>query len=77
MVAVLSMMVFGGAFAASVAIIASSIAPQWRRILSLAAGNPEPSFAPFEMLVTAEQRITVRRWAATPAPAPIRLRAVA
>lgn len=72
MVAVIGMMVFGGAFATSLAVIASSVAPQWQRIMSLASGNLEPSFAPLATLATAEQRIAVRRWAAAPVPAPLR-----
>ena len=72
MVAVLSLMIFGGAFVAAVAVIASSIAPQWQRIISLAAGNIEQGFSPLAQLATAEQRIAVRRWASAPVPAPLR-----
>ena len=72
MVAVLSLMIFGGAFVAAVTVIASSIAPQWQRIISLAAGNIEQGFSPLAQLATAEQRIAVRRWASAPVPAPLR-----
>ena len=78
MVAVLGTMIFGGALATSVAVIAASIAPQWQRILALAAGRIEPNFAPLAELATAEQRIAVRRWASAPLPAPLlRLREAA
>ena len=78
MVAVLSLMIFGGAFVAAVAVIASSMAPQWQRIMSLAAGNIESSFSPLAQLASAEQRIAVRRWASAPVPAPFhRLREAA
>ncbi|RZL77020.1 MAG: hypothetical protein EOP66_09445 [Sphingomonas sp.] len=72
MVAVLSLMIFGGAFVAAAAVIASSIAPQWQRIMSLASGNIEQGFSPLAKLATAEQRIAVRRWASAPVPAPLR-----
>jgi hypothetical protein len=69
MVAVLSMMIFSGAMVAAVAVIASSVAPQWQRIVSLAAGRVEPDFAPLAQLATAERRIAVRRWASAAVPA--------
>ena len=72
MVAVLSLLVFGGAFAAAIVVIASSIAPQWERIMSLASGHVEQSFSPLAQLASAEQRIAVRRWASAPVPAPLR-----
>lgn len=72
MVAVFSLMIFGGAFATAAMVIASSIAPQWQRIVSLASGHVEPSFSPLAKLATAEQRIAVRRWASAPVPAPLR-----
>ena len=78
MVAVLSLMIFGGAFTAAAWVIASSVAPQWGRIMSLASGHIEPSFAPLAQLATAEQRIAVRRWASAPVPASLhRLREAA
>ena len=76
--AVLGIMVFSGAFGTASVAIASTVAPQWRRILRLAAGYPETAFAPLSSLVHAERRIAVRRWASAPIPAPIRrLRAAA
>jgi hypothetical protein len=72
MVAVLSLMIFGGAFAVAAAVIASSVVPQWQRIVSLAAGNIEQGFSPLAQLASAEQRIAVRRWASAPVPAPLR-----
>jgi hypothetical protein len=71
MVAVISLMAFGGALFAASAVIFATIAPQWQRILSLASGHVETSFAPLAQLASAEQRIAVRRWASAPVPAPL------
>ena len=68
MVAVISFMVFAGALVASLAVIATMVGPQWRRIVSLAIGHVEPDFAPLATLAVAERRIAVRRWAAQPVP---------
>lgn len=78
MVAVISVLVFVGAFMVGIGVIAATVAPQWRRILSLASGNVEPAFAPLSQLASAERRIAVRRWASAPIPAAVRrLRAAA
>ena len=78
MIAFLGFVIFAGAFAASVAVIAMMVAPQWQRIMSLATGHVEPSFAPLAQLAGAERRSAVRRWAGRPVPAAInRLRAAA
>jgi hypothetical protein len=78
MVAVVGTLLFVGALAASGAVIWTSIAPQWQRIVQLATGHVEPGFAPLATLANAEQRIAIRRWAAQPVPAAIRrLRAAA
>ena len=78
MVAVLSVLVFVGAFLAAVAVIVMTVAPQWRRIVSLASGNVESAFTPLSQLALAERRIAVRRWASAPVPAGVRrLRAAA
>ena len=78
MVAVLSIVLFAAACAASVYVIAMAIGPQWRRIASLAMGNVEEQFQPLQQLARAERRIAVRRWASAPIPAPLsRLRAAA
>lgn len=78
MQAVIGMMVFSGAFAVAVVVMAATVAPQWRRILRLASGKPETTFTPLSTLVHAERRIAVNRWASAPIPAPIRrLRAAA
>ncbi len=78
MVAVISVLVFAGAFLAAVGIIGATVAPQWQRIVRLAAGNVEPAFAPLSQLASAERRIAVRRWASAPVPAGVRrLRAAA
>ena len=72
MMAMISILVFAGAFALSAGIIATAVGPQWRRIVRLAAGHVEQGFAPLEQLAMAERRIAVRRWASAPVPAPIR-----
>ena len=78
MVAFLSIVLFVGAFAVSVGVIALAVGPQWRRIVRLAMGNVEQQFAPLAQLAAVECRIAVRRWAAAPVPAPLRrLRAAA
>jgi hypothetical protein len=78
MIAILSTLIFAGAFAASVVVLAAMVAPQWRRIVRLAAGNEEASFAPLRTLAIAEHRIAVRRWAAAPVPVAVsRMRAAA
>lgn len=69
MVAIVSAMVFVGAAATSGTVIAGMVAPQWRRILSLATGHVEVGFTPLRTLAIAERRIAVRRWAAAPMPA--------
>ncbi|WP_174285880.1 hypothetical protein [Sphingomonas bacterium] len=75
---VIDIMVFSGAFVAASATIAMTVAPQWHRIVRLAAGHPETAYAPLASLVHAERRIAVRHWAAAPILAPIRqLRAAA
>ena len=78
MIAILGFVVFAGALATAMTVIVMMVAPQWQRIVSLAAGHAEPSFAPLAQLAVAERRIAVRRWAARPVPAEIRrLRAAA
>lgn len=82
MFAVISILIFSGAFVASAAVIALAVGPQWRRIVRLAMGDIEPAFAPLATLATAERHIAVRRWALAPASTsasalPHRLRVVA
>jgi hypothetical protein len=78
MIAILGFVIFAGALVTAVAVIVMMVAPQWQRIVSLAAGQAEPSFAPLAQLAVAERRIAVRRWAARPVPAEIsRLRVAA
>ena len=77
MLAILTVLIFGGALATSAAVIYAMVAPQWRRIVGLAMGHDETSFAPLRTLAIAERRIAVRRWAAVPAHATIPLRAAA
>lgn len=57
----LASLAFSGAASVAGATIYLSVAPQWRRILQLAAGYPETTFAPLSRLVEAEHRIAVRR----------------
>ena len=78
MIAIVGSLVFAGALGTSGTVIVGMIAPQWRRIASLATGHVEPSFAPLRTLATAERRIAVRRWASAPLPASVsRFRAAA
>lgn len=78
MLTVMGILIFAGAFALSAGMIAMAVGPQWRRIIHLAAGHAEQSFAPLEQLLQAERRIAVRRWASAPVPASInRLREAA
>ena len=78
MQAMIDIMIFSGAFGAAVTVMAVTVAPQWRRIVRLASGQPDVAFAPLSSLVHAERRIAVRRWASAPVPAPIhRLRVAA
>ena len=72
MIAVISILVFAGALALSMGVIAMAIGPKWRRIARLAMGHVETSFTPLGTLARAERRIAVRRWASAPIPAPIR-----
>ena len=73
-----AILVFTGALALGIGIIAVTVAPQWRRIMRLASGNVEAGFAPLATLAQAEQRIAIRRWAAAPVPPAIhRMRAAA
>ncbi len=78
MTPILGLLVFTGAFALSVTVIAASIGPQWHRIVRLATGHVEHSFSPLSTLAGAERRIAVRRWASVPVPQTMtRLREVA
>lgn len=75
--AILTSMVFLGALATAMGMIAMSIVPQWRRIASLASGRVElPPFAATLTPTTEQRRVAVRRSAVTPAPV-VRLRAAA
>ena len=70
MMQVLGSVVFSGAAAAAGATMWSSVSPQWRRIVRLAAGIPDAPYAPLSQLVLAERRIAVRRWSASTRPLP-------
>ena len=72
MTGLLQMTVFVGALALALAAIWTTVAPEWRRVLRLAAGHVEAPFQPLAQLAHAERRIAVRRWAAAPVPAAIR-----
>ncbi len=69
MMTMMSVLVFMGAFATALGVIAMAIAPQWQRIARLAMGHVEQPFAPLTALAHAERRIAVRRWSATSAAA--------
>ena len=77
--ALTGLVIFAGALAMASMVIWASIAPQWRRIASLATGHLERPFTPLETLARAERRIAVKRWAMTSRPAfvPVRSRAAA
>jgi hypothetical protein len=82
MMVFLSVVVFVGALSLALAVIASSVLPQWQRILRLACGRIERPFAPLNALAIAERRIALRHWSASsPAailpPAAMRVRAAA
>ncbi|WP_375392118.1 hypothetical protein [uncultured Sphingomonas sp.] len=78
MAGLVAVAVFAGAMAMAVAAIWSTVAPEWHRIARLAVGQVEEPFRPLAALVRAERRIAVKRWAASPIPAPLsRLRATA
>ncbi|TPG14255.1 hypothetical protein EAH84_02735 [Sphingomonas oligophenolica] len=78
MVAVMNILIFSGALTAAIGVMSTTLVPQWRRVLSLAAGNIEEQFAPLGQLAIAERRIAVRRWASESVPVPLaRLRAAA
>jgi len=66
-----STLVFVGAATASFGTLATTVAPQWRRILRLASGQVEQPFAPLAQLAITERRIAVRRWASDSAPSPV------
>ena len=70
MVSILTVLVFAGACATAIGVMALTMGPQWRRIVRLAMGHVEPSFAPLATLATAERRIAVRRWSSASAPVP-------
>ena len=72
MMMVVSALVFAGAMTLSLAAMWLTVAPQWQRVLRLASGQADRPFHPLEQLALAERRIAVRRWAATPAYAPVR-----
>lgn len=67
MLTVLSVLVFGSAFAVSIYALADTLAPAMPQIRRALAGAPPLRFAPLAQLVRAERRIAVRRWAATSA----------
>lgn len=78
MAGLVAMTVLTGAMALALMAIWSTVAPQWRRIVRLAAGRVEAPVQPLADLARAECRIAVRRWAAAPVPVdPHRRRAVA
>lgn len=75
MMMMLAIAIFLGAFAAAASAIALSVAPQWSRIVRLAAGHVEEAFAPLAFAYP-ERRISVR-YSATGQVTVSRLRAAA
>ncbi|RSV18779.1 hypothetical protein CA236_05965 [Sphingomonas sp. ABOLG] len=65
MVTVLSFAVFAGTLGVSIYALVVTIAPRMDRIIGALRGQPAHRH-PLATLVRAEQRIAVRRWAATP-----------
>lgn len=61
---------FSGAAAAAGWTLWSSVAPQWERILRVAAGQPDPVVAPLAQLARAERRIVRRSPISAPRPFP-------
>lgn len=76
MLVVLDSLVFVGAAAAAGYAIVATVGPNLARIGEALSGSPQP-FAPLRTLVCAERRIAVRRWAASPRSAAVRLREAA
>lgn len=77
MMVLMGALVFSGALALAMAVIWTSIAPQWQRIVRLAGGHVERPFQPLGELARAEQRIAIRRWAASSAVVPLQQSLVA
>ncbi len=77
MLIVLDVLVFGGATLGAVYAIWATVAPNLGRIMDALSGHPQPRFEPLATLVRAENRIAVRRWAATPARTSLRHREAA
>ncbi len=55
--------IFAGTFAASIYAIVSTVAPRFDRIVMALRGQPQIQHQPLAVLVRAERRIAVRRWA--------------
>ena len=70
-----SLVIAGSATLAGYAIVAT-VGPNLTRIREAIVGESQ-RFAPLEALVLAERRIAVRRWAASPRAAAVRLREAA
>ncbi|WP_339347899.1 hypothetical protein [uncultured Sphingomonas sp.] len=64
MATVLAVMIFGGALTLAGYAMAATLAPNMARIVAVLRGQPETArFEPLAVLVQAERRIAVRRWA--------------
>ena len=70
MVQLVDTVAFSGAAAAAGWALWSSVAPQWDRVLRIAAGRPDPTTAPLARLARAERRITARAYVSSARPAP-------
>lgn len=74
---VLSVVIFGGAFATTLYAFYATIVPARGRMIEALTGRRQARFEPLATLVRAERRIAVRRWAATPRPGAPRWREAA
>lgn len=72
-----SVCVFAGTLAVSIYAIAATVAPRFDRIASALRGDSPAHNEPLAVLVKAERRIAVKRWAAQPQLRPAPLRAAA
>ncbi len=78
MMTVVSFAIFAGTFGISIYALAATIAPRLDRMIGALRGQPLSPDQPLAILVQAEQRIAVRRWAAERRPVAMnRMRAAA
>lgn len=68
MMTFVAMAVFLGAMTLALAAIWSTVAPEWRRIARVAAGQVDTPFQPLSDITLAGRRIAVKRWVVVPVP---------